>query len=244
MSSPHEHDGTHEAIEHFVKEGVGLAIQIVGHYKRQGQLRQQQALRDGRDDRLHQLLDGLQARDTLNKAVASTRWHGVHNEGWWQERLARPTGPAEIVDTYRDALNYADKDQGAAQALGAMNERFRQAPFNFAVESLDTEPLHENEILPAYAEHVGKDPAQLEFELGDLQSIIDGGNATAAALDPRAAEIMAGLKDLQLSQALTTVGSPFSAAEAVDAALSEQDTPQARPERTAGDLGRPLDTGL
>ena len=243
MSNPHEHDGTHEAVEQFVKEGVGLAIQLVAHYKRQANLADQQQLRDGRDEKMHQLLEGLQARDTLNKAVASTRWQGVHNEQWWQERLNTPEGASEIVETYKDALTYADQDQSATDAVNAMNERFTQAPFNFNVADLMQDgyaaSVPDEEAAKAFAEHLGKDPSQLHVDFGDLPDLVD-----ATGVEPHVTEVIASLKDLQLSQALTTVGSPFSAAETVQAAIDEEDVPQARPEHGVRDQSRSRDQGL
>ncbi len=240
MSSPHEHDGTHEAVEQFVKEGVGLAIQLVGHYKRQAQLSQQQQLRDGRDEHLHRLLEGLDARDALNKAAASTRWQGVHDEQWWQQRLSTPEGPSEIVQTYTDALTYADRDQSAADAVAAMSKRFTQAPFHFNAADLMQDGhatgVAAGEATRSLNEHLGEGPSPAQLDLPDLQDL--------ARIEPYVAEVFAGLKDLQLSQALSTVGSPFSAAASVQAAIGEEDVPQARPEPGVGDRSHSRDQGL
>jgi hypothetical protein len=248
MTSAHEQDGTHEAIEHFVRDGIGLAIQVVGHYKRQHQIRLQQLLRDGRDDRLHHLLETMQARDTLNKAVASTRWQGVHVEDWWQQQLSTPEGPAEIVDTYKDALTYADKDHSAGDALNAMNARFTHEPFNFNIDDLiedgNATQVPDERAADAYADLTGKHPAQLDMSLGDARTMPADDHDIEAIIDSRAAEIMASLRDLQLSQALTTVGSPLSATDAVEAAFKESAAPQARSERGVRNPGHALDQGL
>lgn len=248
MSSPHEQDGTHEAIEHFVRDGIGLAIQVVGHYKRQHQIRLQQEIRDSRDDRLHHLLESMRARDTLNKAVASTNWQGVHREDWWQQRLSTPEGAAEIVETYKDALTYVDNDRNARDAVNTMNARFTREPFNFNIDDLIEDGyatrVPDEQAADAYAHLVGKHPAQLDMNLGDARTLPVSDHDIEAIIDPRAVEIIASLRDLQLSQALTTVGSPFSAADAVEAALNEHDAPKARSERRAVSPGHALDQGL
>ncbi len=246
MSSYHEHDGTHEAIEQFVRDGIGLAIQLVAHHKRQHQLRQQHALREHSDERLHQLLNSTPARETSKKTAASTRWHGVHSEDWWQRQLGHPNGSAEIVDTYRDALTYTDTDQSARQAVDAMNARFTQAPFNLDINELATAgspaQLPDEHATDAHGSPPGKPLAQQQADRGDPPIEVDEADHTA--MDPRSAETIARLNDLQLSQALTTVGTPLTAADAVNAAHDENEAPGARPERSAPNPGRTLDQGL
>lgn len=245
MSSAHDHDGTHEAIEHFIREGIGLGIQLAGHYKRQHHLHAQQTLRASRDDRLHQLIQSIPPRDSMDKAVVSTRWQRVHHEDWWQQHLATRHGPAKILATYTDALTYTDTDQNARQAVDAMNARFTQPPFNLNINELATDGslgrVPDEEAADTHREPLGNPLAQQHTALGDLPVALD--EPQHPAMDARSAETIARLNDLQLSQALTTVGSPLTAADAVTAAANENAAPAARPERNAANAGRPLDQG-
>jgi hypothetical protein len=247
-----EHDGVHEAVEHFVKEGIGLAIQVAAHLRNLNAKRTSDAERLDRSREIERLelakvASQQEAIAKLELAHARTRWQGVGDESWWQTRLTEPGGATEIVDTYRDALTHQASDVTAGAAVITMNEGFKHPPFGFDVDTLTTSTVPEADVQSRYAEHLTKDPTNLKVmqQLNVERSVRKGGEKLELAddlsrsqgLDHQAARVLAGVSDLHLSQAMTAVSNTGTIADVAAMAEEGERQPNARRERAGVTVG-------
>jgi hypothetical protein len=222
-----EHDGSHEALENFFKEGIMLVTQYVKHHKAQRIAEQTEASRrdhelkiNGRQERFQQ---ELSARLGLDQAKASLQYANVNNEEWWQTSDA-----VTILDTYKGAAMNADNDPHAAAAVEVMSEYMKAHmgidvdAINKGTEAMDiSDELHGDKIDEAYEDHIdrGRD-LKADNDLASLEQQFDGN----ADVD----ELTAGLRELQLSQALTAAASPHTIDQVANAAEADAEAAQAR----------------
>jgi hypothetical protein len=249
MAIAHEHDGAHEAVEHFLKEGIMLATQYVKHHKTQMLAAQHEAIRrdhelqvSGRQERFQQ---ALAARISLDRAQASLHYANVGNDEWWQRADA-----ATIVDTYKAAATHAEQDPSAAHAVEVMTD-FMKAHIGIdvseitqATEAADSEDwLPPDRLTETYREHLengrglslnGEPSPQADRALDELEQQFAG----KADL----AEVLAGVRDFHLSQALTNVASPHTIEQVAAKAEGDSDVPQARRTSPERELGGERDT--
>lgn len=235
MAVAHEHDGAHEAVEHFLKEGIMLATQYVKHHKTQTLAAQHEAVRRdheltiaGRQERFQH---ALAARIGLDRAQASLQYANVHNQDWWQRADA-----ATIVDTYKSAAMHADQDPQAARAVEVM-AGFMKAHMGIDLDevrqSAETVESHQwlapDELTDTYREHLeagrglglnGDQNPSAERALAELELQFSG-NADIG-------EVLAGVRDFQFSQALSNVASPHTIEQIAEAAETDTDRAQAR----------------
>lgn len=243
MAMPHEHDGAHEAIENFLKEGIMLVTQYAKHHKAQRLAAQTEAARQdhelkiaGHQERFQQ---DLAAKLGLEQASAAIRYGQVGKQEFWDNADA-PT----ILDTFKDAEMHADQDPNAAEAVGAMADYMKVhmgidvGEISKASEAADA--VEPGEVDQAYADHLdrgdeltGSDEqwGSIDAELaesngqtmGEFKSIVNerfGGDAADPALD--------SLSDLHLSKALTAAASPHTIDQVADAAEANAETVYAR----------------
>jgi hypothetical protein len=249
MAIAHEHDGAHEAVEHFLKEGIMLATQYVKHHKTQALAAQHEAIRrdhelqiSGRQERFQQ---ALATRISLDRAQASLQYANVSNDEWWQRADA-----ATIIDTYKAAATHADQDPSAAHAVEVMTD-FMKAHMGIDVSELAqaTETADSADWLPpdrlteTYREH-------LETGRGvSLDGELSGpSNRALAELEQQFTgnadieEVLAGVRDFHLSQALTSVASPHTIDQVAATAEGDSDVPQPRRASPERELGGERDT--
>ena len=222
-----EHDGSHEALENFLKEGIMLAVQYVKHHKAQRIAEQTEASRrdheleiNGRQERFQQ---ELSARLGLDRATASLQYVNVRNEEWWQQSDA-----STILDTYKNAAVNADEDPHAAAAVEVMSEYMKAHmgidinAISKGAEAMDvSDELGGESIDDAYTDHIerGRD-LKADNDLASLEQQFAGN----ADVD----ELTAGLRELQVSQALTAAASPHTIDQVAQAAEADTETAQAR----------------
>jgi len=248
MAVTQEHDGAHEAVEHFLKEGIMLATQYIKHHKTQVLAAQHEATRRdhelqiaGRQERFQQ---ALAARVGLDRAQASLQYANVGNAEWWQQSDA-----ATIVDTYKAAATHADEDPQAAHAVEVMSD-FMTAHMGIdpseikeATEAADADWLAPDKLNDTYRDH-------LETGRG-LR--LDGEHATSAnrALEQleqqftgsaNVAEVLAGVREFHLSQALSNVASPHTIHQVAETAEADTDEPHARHSSSERELAGERDT--
>ena len=227
MVMAHEHDGSHEALENFLKEGIMLAVQYIKHHKAQRIAEQTEASRrdhelkiNGRQERFQQ---ELSARLGIDRATASLQYANVHNREWWQNSDA-----GTILDTYKNAAMNAGDDPHAAAAVEVMSEYMKAHmgididAISKSAETMDvSDELSGDNIDEAYADHVdrGRD-LKADNDLAGLEQQFAGN----ADVD----ELTAGLRELQLSQALTAAASPHTIDQVAEAAEADAETAQTR----------------
>jgi len=215
-----EHDGSHEALENFLKEGIMLAVQYVKHHKAQRIAEQTEASRrdhelkiNGRQERFQQ---ELSARLGLDRATASLQYVNVRNEEWWQQSDA-----STILDTYKNAAVNADEDPHAAAAVEVMSEYMKAHmgidinAISKGAEAMDvSDELGGESIDDAYTDHIerGRD-LKADNDLASLEQQFAGN----ADVD----ELTAGLRELQVSQALTAAASPHTIDQVTQAAEAD-----------------------
>ena len=243
MVMSHEHDGAHEAIENFLKEGLMLVTQYAKHHKAQRLAAQTEAARQdhelkiaGHQERFQQ---DLAAKLGLEQASAAMRYGQVGKQEFWDNADA-PT----IVDTYKDAALHADQDPNAAQAVEAMAD-YMKAHMGIDVDAISkaseaADAVEPGEVDQSYADHLDRGQVltvgdeqwgSIDAELaesngqtiGEFKSMVNerfGGNAAASALE--------SVSDLHLSQAVTAVASPHTIDQVADAAEANAGTVLAR----------------
>ena len=227
MVMAHEHDGSHEALENFLKEGIMLVTQYVKHHKAQRIAEQTEASRrdheltiNGRQERFQQ---ELSARLGLDRAKASLQYANVPNEEWWQQSDA-----GTILDTYKGAAMNADDDPHAAAAVEVMSDYMKTHmgidvdAINKGAEAMDvSDEIGGDHIDEACADHVdrGRD-LKADNDLAGLEQQFAGN----ADVD----ELTAGLRELHVSQALTAAASPHTIDQVAQAAETDAATAQAR----------------
>jgi hypothetical protein len=249
MAIAHEHDGAHEAVEHFLKEGIMLATQYVKHHKTQTLAARHEAIRrdhelqvSGRQERFQQ---ALAARISLDRAQASLQYANVGNDDWWQRADA-----STIVDTYKAAATHADQDPSATHAVEVMTD-FMKAHMGIDVSEITqaTEAADSADWLPpdrltkTYREHLesgrgigldGELSGSSDRALAQLEQQFTG-NADIE-------EVLAGVRDFHLSQALAHAASPDGIDQVAEAAEADIDMPQARHASPEHELGGERDT--
>lgn len=247
MAIAQEHDGAHEAVEHFLKEGIMLATQYVKHHKTQILAAQHEATRRdheltiaGRQERFQ---EALAARVGLDRAQASLQYANVHNNQWWHQSDA-----ATIVDTYKAAATHADQDPNAAHALEVMSDYMKThlgidiSELRRATERVDADWLPPDQLTDVYRQHLETSGVRL-----DGQPAAQNGLALAS-VEPRfggsanRAEVMAGLRDFHLSQALTDVASPHTIEQVAEAAETDTEKPHTRRAGTEQEFAGERDT--
>lgn len=248
MAIAHEHDGAHEAVEHFLKEGIMLATQYVKHHKTQVLAAQHEATRRdhelqiaGRQERFQQ---ALAARIGLDRAQASLQYAHVGNDEWWQHADA-----ATIVDTYKAAATHADQDPQAAQALKAMSDFMKTHmgidldEIKQATDAADAEWLPPDRLDDTYRDHLetgrgirldGEPRTTTDQALAQLEQQFTG--------SANVEHVLAGVRDFHLSRALSNVASPHTIHQVAEIAEADTGMPQERSTGGEQELGGERDT--
>ena len=246
MPIPHEHDGAHEAIENFLKDGIMLVTQYAKHHKAQRLATQTEAARQDHELKIagHQarFQHDLAAKLSLEHASAAMRYSQVNKREFWDDADA-----ATILDTYKDATLHAEQDPDAVQAVEIMADymeshlRIDVDEVSKAAEAIDgTNQLGEQHVDHAYEDHLesGRDLAGSDQSRGHSSDI----GRKIAGLEQQFTRksnigaLTARLRDLRLSQALAATGSPHTIDQVADAADSDAEMPYARHAAPEADL--------
>jgi hypothetical protein len=228
MAMPHEHDGAHEAIENFLKEGIMLVTQYAKHHKAQRLAAQAEAARQDHElkiaGRRERFQHDFAAKLGLEQASAAMRYSQVDKQEFWDNSDA-PT----ILDTYRDAAVHADQNPQAAEAVEVM------ADYMKAHMGIDVGKISEGAEATEATEDLGVNE-QLEADRGvgvdrEIAGLEQQFNANASV-----DELSAGMQDLHLSQALTAAASPHTIDQVADAAEADTETVYARHTEQETDL--------
>lgn len=220
-----EHDGTHEAVEHFFRDGIGLAIRVAAEHQQLREKRLMLAREDGRQsitDELH--------RQGLDRALNATRWQLVQQPDWWDKMPA-----SEILRTYESARSFGNDDPNAAATVHAMNHEVKER-YGVDHEDLDATDVPREEIESHWAEYLAKRQeaerettpahdldaaapavaaAQQHEGLKQAQTV-----AEAAGVDEKAVEILAGMHQLGMAKALAEVSHAHTVEEGTQIAAS------------------------
>jgi hypothetical protein len=219
-----EHDGIHEAVEHFFRDGIGLAIRVAAEHQQLREKRLMLAREDGRQsvtDELH--------RQGLDRALNATRWQLVQQPDWWDKMPA-----SEILRTYESARSFGDEDPNAAATVHAMNHEVKER-YGVDPEDLDTADVPREEIEAHWAKYLAKrQEAERETTpahaldatpaaagtrhheaLKQVQTV-----AEVAGVDEKAVEILAGMHQLGMAKALAEVSHAHTVEEGTRIAAS------------------------
>jgi hypothetical protein len=225
----HDHDGTHEALEAFFREGTSLAFKLVQHR----QTLQQRNLQETREaDRHAEQLDLLRSA-ALKHAHAGVLGQKVMSPEWWEK-----TTPGEQLKTY---VELKDAEKGtplAAAGVKAMNQQIRDQ-YGFDPESLAAANVPDDEIESRFAEHIARGqeavretrPAGFEQPMQSAEHGEGFEQAQAIAkgsgLDELAIQGLTEIHQLGLARALSDVSHVGDMRDVVESAQGSSE-PQAR----------------
>ena len=223
-----EYDGTHEATEHFLKEGLSLAVQLIAHNRRKREM----ALREAREEGRLAEIDTLR-RQALDTSVDAQTLAKVTTDEWWQK-----SSDKQKIETYVKVADGADSSPLAAVALQSMNKQFKER-YGFDVADLKTNAVPEDEIESFFTEHLARNrEAQRETtgaeDLGVAQPARDDrlhqvGTLTAATgLDEKEAALLVDIHQLGMARMLSDISHVGDIQDVAEAGAVGADEPQAR----------------
>ncbi len=240
----HDHDGTHDAIEAFFREGTSLAFKLVQH-RQTLQQRIMQELREA--DRHSEQLDLLRSA-ALKHAQAGITGQKVMSAEWWDK-----TTPGEKLKTYADLREAATDTPMAAAGVKFLNAQIKEH-YGFDPESLIAAGVPDDEIESKFAEHVARgQEAQSETRPSGFEQPMSAGAGErleqaeavvkGAGLDELAVQGLAEIHQLGLSRALSDVSHIGDIHDVVESARSEGDEPQARKANLGAEQAAQRDQG-
>jgi hypothetical protein len=244
MAISYEHDGSHEAIENFLKDGIMLVTQYAKHHTAQRLIAQTEAARQDHElkitGRQQYFQQELTAKLDLERACAAMRYAEVNKQEFWDN-----ADTATILDTYKDASLHADHDPGAAQAVEVIAD-YIKAHMGADVDEVTkgseaSDAVEPDDVEKAYKTHLetgrgmpATDGSQADRGSSSDREITGGGQQFTgrANVDDLAAE----LRDLHLSKAVTAAASPHTIEQVADAAETDPQTVYARHTAPEADL--------